>query len=125
MIVGLINNIGQPAQLHKLSRRQWPWTPKNLIEVWRSKRFLVQIYQEAEGIVRMSVNTTEFGGHRRFADGISWDDLQKLKAECGRSNCFAVEVYPPDCDVVNVANMRHLWIYPDGAEIPFAWRKGV
>jgi hypothetical protein len=34
----------------------------------------------------------------------------------------AVEVYPPAGDVVNVANMRHLWVLRD--RLPFAWRGG-
>jgi hypothetical protein len=30
-------------------------------------------------------------------------------------------VFPPDTDVVNVANMRHLWILAPGT-LAFAWR---
>lgn len=56
----------------------------------------------------------------RWVDGISWDDLQRLKREAGYGESDAVEVYPADSDVVNVANMRHLWILE--TPIRFAWR---
>jgi hypothetical protein len=46
----------------------------------------------------------------RPRDGIGWDDLQRLKGEAGYGEYCAVEIYPPDADVVNVANMRHLFI---------------
>ena len=42
-------------------------------------------------------------------DGIPWDDLQELKNEyLGRDSC-AIEFYPPERDVINEVNMRHLW----------------
>ncbi len=50
-----------------------------------------------------------------------WDELQRIKSECGYGNTDAIEIYPADDDVVNVANMRHLWILD--SRIPFAWRK--
>ena len=34
-----------------------------------------------------------------------------------------MEVYPRTADLVNVANMRHLWVLPE--LLPFAWRKGA
>jgi len=33
----------------------------------------------------------------------------------------AIEIFPADMDVVNVANMRHLWVMAEPVE--FAWRK--
>ena len=36
---------------------------------------------------------------------------------------MAVEVFPADDQVVNVANMRHLWVLPE--PLPFAWEKGL
>jgi hypothetical protein len=34
----------------------------------------------------------------------------------------ALEVYPRDGDVVNVANIRHLWVLRD--PLPWAWGEG-
>lgn len=95
--------------------------PPTLIEVWRSRTFLVQIHAVRPGIVRMSVNRAAHDG-REWMDGISWDDLQRLKRECGRGEKDASEVYPRDQDVVNVASMRHLFIFEDTL-LDYAWRK--
>lgn len=91
------------------------------VEVWRSCYFLVQVYTH-EGATRISVNRTAVDtDNRRWKDGITWDALQKVKREIGRGDAVAVEVYPPDADVVDVANIRHLWLVGEGA-LPFIWR---
>lgn len=42
-------------------------------------------------------------------DGIPWDDLQAVKnCMCG-PEAFLVEFYPPESQVVNEVNARHLW----------------
>jgi len=45
-------------------------------------------------------------------DGISWDTLQAIKNEMIGYEEIAVEVYPSQIDVVNDANIRHLWTVP-------------
>lgn len=40
---------------------------------------------------------------------ITWDELQALKNEHFGPQAAAIEVYPPDSDVVNSLPMRHLW----------------
>lgn len=96
------------------------------VEVWRSRDFLVQVYAVAgeSRLERLSVNRTTVKAPGRWDDEITWDELQRLKRECGRGDCDALEVYPRDADVVNVANMRHLWCFRvGGPALPFAWRK--
>lgn len=96
--------------------------PERLLEVWRSRDFLVQVFAEREGIVRASVNRTSVNsGNGRWLDGITWDELQRIKREIGRGQLDAVEVFPADRDIVNVANMRHLFIMDE--RLPYAWRK--
>jgi hypothetical protein len=58
-----------------------------------------------------------------WVENISWDELQRVKNEVGYSMFWAVEVFPPEKEVVNVANMRHLFINFDGSIPEFAWRK--
>lgn len=88
-------------------------------EVWRSRDFLVLVYAAPAGCTRLSVLRTRLDGDR-YADGITWDDLQRLKAEVGRGDAWAVEVYPPDAEVVNVQNMRHVFILLEPP--PYGWR---
>lgn len=94
--------------------------PKNLIEAFRSENFLAQVYREGD-YIRISVNTAKIDKNgTQWKDGIAWDDLQRIKSEIGYGDKAAVEVYPPDDKVVNVANMRHLFVLP---ELPaFMWR---
>ena len=114
-------NAKQPKRLQEVPREQWPWPSAPHLRILRSRDFLVQIFEAPPpAVVRLTVCRTEING-ARWRDGISWDDLQRIKAECGYSLEHAVEVYPPDPDVVNDANMRHLWVLAE--PIPFAWRK--
>ena len=89
------------------------------IKAFRNDAFLVQVFAEPNGYYRLSVNAVK----QRFGvwkDGITWDQLQEIKRLVGYGNLCAVEIYPPDEHLVNVANLRHLWIVPDP---PFMWRK--
>jgi len=114
-------NAQMPAALVEIPRAEWPNPNGPQLRVLRSRDFLVQEFPaEGPAIVRLSVNVTALDG-QRWKDGISWDDLQRLKAEAGYPMHDAVEVYPRATDVVNVANMRHLWVMRD--LVPFAWRK--
>lgn len=115
------DNAKQPIELQEVPREQWPNQSATHLRVFRSRDFLVQEFAEnPPAAVRLSVCRTVMAGDR-WQDGITWDDLQRLKRECGYGDHDAVEVFPADADVVNVANMRHLFVLAD--EIPYAWRK--
>lgn len=89
--------------------------------VLRNRHFLVQVFKES-GILRVSVNRTRLKEIGRWDDKITWDELQEIKSKLGYGEFDAVEIFPRDEDVVNVANMRHLWILTK-ATLPFIWRK--
>lgn len=111
-----------PVELRLWPENQWPPVSNRTRapdELWRSRDFLVQIYKENDDVERLSVIRTKVEGDR-FVDGISWEDLQRLKRECGRGDRDAVEIFPADKDIVNVANMRHLWVLPYPFDL--AWR---
>lgn len=119
-------NAKLPAVLQPVPREQWPSTPVDMNKIpyalWRSRDFLVQCFQEADGVTRLSVARTELDIQTgRWKDGISWDDLQLIKRQVGLGTYMAVEVFPADRDIVNVANMRHLWVLRDPLRI--GWRK--
>lgn len=112
-----------PTHLERIPDDQWPITPAfadRPIEVWRSRAFLVMVYLDG-GYERLSVVRTMLGAGGGWAEGIAWDDLQRLKRECGRGNRWAVEVFPDDRHVVNEANMRHLWML--SAPPPYGWKE--
>ncbi len=55
-------------------------------------------------------------------DGITWDELQAMKDEFLGADCRTVEIYPPAGELVNEANMRHLWEVPAHIRLPNLWR---
>lgn len=115
-------NLRWPEKLAEVPRATLPAHQSDrFVRVLRSRQFLVQEFIEPGGIIRLSVNRTTLRGHGRWDDGITWDELQRLKAEAGYGDRFAVEVYPADGDVVNVGNLRHVWILPE--PLAFAWRR--
>lgn len=112
-------NAKLPPHLQRVPPNQWPgFKPPDLIEVWRSRSFLVQIYIEPSGYQRMSISRAVHNGDS-WVEQVTWDELMRLKRECGRGGMDAVEVFPADRDIVNVANMRHLFFPPE--PLPFKW----
>lgn len=117
------DNAAWPDALTPVPSEQWPIPPFKeesvRLAVYRSRKFLVQLFRDVGGGARLSVNRTEFDERKgSWREDISWDDLQRLKAEAGFGDAWAIEVYPPDDAVVNVANMRHIWLT---GPVKFAW----
>lgn len=46
-----------------------------------------------------------------------WRDLQRIKDELLGEDAYAVQVYPRKADVVDQADVYHLWVLPN--ELPF------
>lgn len=119
-------NAKWPEALKLWPREDWPISlavGNNVREVYRSRGFLVQVYNEPWPVVaRLSVIRSSLKPDGDWKEDITWEELQRLKREAGYGDFDAVEVYPPDADVVNVANLRHLWVFPAGY-MPFAWRR--
>lgn len=103
----------------EIPRHLWPNEAADLtrLRVWRCRDFLVQEFQESDNVIRLSVTKSKLGQSRQFEDGISWDELQWIKSAVGYGDRMAVEIYPADSNVVNVANMRHLWVLPQPLKI--------
>lgn len=115
-------NAKMPSELQLVPRHEWPDPYGPQRRVWRSRDYLVQEFDApAPAFVRLSVNRTELRGDR-WGDNMTWDELQDIKAQCGYRMADAVEIYPSVGDVVNVANMRHLWVLRE--PVSFAWRRG-
>lgn len=50
---------------------------------------------------------------------IPWKEKQKIKNELWGKNYTAIEVFPTESELVDVANMYHLWIFKDYT-LPFS-----
>ncbi len=111
------------ASMVVIPKEQWPPSGGKVepVRVFRSRDFLCQEFIEA-GATRLSICRAELDMKTgRWRDGITWDELMQVKRQCGYGNAWAVEIFPPDAEVVNVANMRHLFVVPTAPS--FAWRK--
>jgi hypothetical protein len=94
-----------------------------LLRAWRNRTFLVQLYQDGS-FERLSINRASIDAATdRWKDGISWDELMECKRAVGYGDRWCVEAYPPDAAVVNVANIRHLFVLDDPPI--WAWNRGA
>lgn len=81
------------------------------LQAWRSRRFIVALWIETNGHRRLTIHRAEIDPKTgENMDGITWDELQRLKSEAGFHDVCAVEIYPPDDQVIYEHNMRHLWL---------------
>lgn len=102
----------------EIEKDRWPKDNQvKRVSVFLSGYFLCQVFAENDGVFRISINKTIVGKDKKWKDGITWDELQAIKDSIGFSDYYAVEIYPKNNDIVNVANMRHLWVLPEPLSI--------
>lgn len=107
----------------QIPKSDWPPLAKStceMIAAFRNRHFLVQVFADGP-YHRLSINRNELDKDGDWKDGISWDELFAIKNAIGYAGFDAVEIHPRIVDVVNVANMRHLWVLPE--PLTFGWRK--
>lgn len=54
------------------------------------------------------------------APDITWAEKQRIKDELFGRERVAIEVYPPRSELVDQANLFHLWVFPAGFALPFS-----
>jgi hypothetical protein len=96
---------------------------------WESRNYLAQLYEappfNGTTCQRLSVcrypvvKEGRWGGGFVWEDVFGWEELQAIKRELGFGAAYAIEVYPADENVVNLANTRHLWIFAEA--LPVGW----
>ncbi len=110
-----------PKFLIEVDEKDWPYSSNDIKpdKVWRSRYFLVQMFNGDQ--VRLTVNRTMIDRDGHWIGKIRWEELQEIKKQCGFGMLCAVEIYPPEKSIINVANMRHLWILNKAPS--FMWEK--
>lgn len=76
---------------------------------WRNDYRVTVAETQWHGVPIRHVRVRRYSGK----DGITWDMLQRIKDDVLGPDVMAIEVYPPARELVNEANIRHLW------EVPF------
>lgn len=108
-------------KFQEIPKEQWPedGEQNQRFKVLRNNEFFVQLFHEPNDVIRMSVNRVEVDTNGDWKQDISWDDLHSIKAMLGYSDKYAIELYPDLYNLVNVANLRHLWILDE--PLPIGW----
>lgn len=72
-------------------------------QVRRNRVFAVLVRLDASGVVHLGVSS--LSGIRP-----SWPEMQRIKDEIAGPDATAIEVYPPKAEVVDEADMFHIWV---------------
>lgn len=109
-----------PNHMVEIPKEHWPDTLKahehqadvmcKPVAAWRSNKFFAQVVEEPGGAIRISINRTRINENYDFADGITWDDIFCIKNEIGYADKDCIEIYPAKNDLVNVSNIRHIFL---------------
>ena len=80
---------------------------------WHSPEFVASLFKQGE-VWRLSIARADYSDVP-----LSWEELMKVKRDCGFGDYDALEVYPRDADIFNTGNVRHLYLT---GTVPFALR---
>lgn len=95
-------------------------TTGDLRQCWRNNVYSVQVYVRTDSLHHGQVRALQLAVRRHDGDEIhGWSDLQRIKDEIAGPERVAIEIYPAAKDVVDNANMRHLFVLPAGTAAPF------
>jgi hypothetical protein len=117
-------------QLQKLSRV----TPEEAMVRYKRHEghFRYEGYLNNRYSVQISDEATDWGLvvhlwiQRHDGDMVrSWADMQRIKNELVGPNRVGVEVFPPVKELLDQANIAHIWVMPEGFVLPFTLKRGT
>lgn len=115
----------------KRVREAWGvWEKRNeaLVHHWLNRvepGYIHDAYVNLVMSVQVSTHLTGWGEivhlwiRRHDQQPMIWRDMQRVKNELVGEHRVGIEVYPPSTDVIDQANIYHLWILPEGFQLPF------
>ena len=86
--------------------------PEDIKTIFRSKQYTVILWKQNrfDGKQRFSITRNEWSSkERRYVGNISWDEIMEIKRQMGLGEVECWEYYPKDSEVINEANMRHIF----------------
>lgn len=82
-------------------------------EVWANSVYSVFVRYIGQGALHLSF-------HRHDREAVrDWRHFQAIKNEIAGPERTAIEVFPPESQLVDAANEYHLWVLPEGYPLPF------
>jgi len=88
---------------------------KPMCAAWVNLILSVQVSKEASDWGEI----THLWVRRHDEKPLTWREMQRVKNELIGPERVGVEVYPAVSEVVDQANMFHLWVLPEGFKLPF------
>ena len=116
------------VKLSAATRNEWhPWVSHadklSLMEIFGhavaayvNNRYSCQVYRRRGGYYHLVI--------RRHDGGtvVAWHDLQRIKDEMGYSEQMAVQVFPAHDEIVDDANLYHLFVLPEALPVTISGR---
>ncbi|EHK57726.1 hypothetical protein MAXJ12_08384 [Mesorhizobium alhagi CCNWXJ12-2] len=90
------------------------WT-REITRAHRNGVFCVLERQLPSGVVHLAVTSAS-------QQRPTWWEMQRIKNELGSETATAVEVYPPQSEVVDGADMFHIWLLPKPLSFSLYWK---
>jgi hypothetical protein len=90
-----------------------------VVGAWRSRHHLVVEYIEPTGFHRLTMQCAQVDAQGKWLQGLTWDTMMELKEQSGHGDKWGVECFPPIANVVNVSNLRHIFLLTE--KPPYAW----
>jgi hypothetical protein len=122
------------AMSESRKRRSWEWQElpialasglpalRNIKRAVRNDFWIVQMYEFdcATGhLQHLMIRSVEHPNGPDSGHEPRWVELQRIKNELCGPDFEAVQVYPRQADVMDQADMYHLFVLPPGAGLPF------
>ncbi len=107
-----------------------PWEIVDLKGIIAGTRFEAPLMTASFPVAHRNERFTVFDrtndhGVRHFGirkgDGTrpTWWEAQRIKNELAGEDFTAIEIYPPQGEVIDGANVFHIWVLPDGTRFNF------
>lgn len=96
--------------------RDDPRAPDGLQRAWLNRTYSVQLVAR-NGLEVLMIRRHDGQAH------FPWTDLQKIKDQLVGEQREAVQVFPRKDEIVDSANMAHLWLVPDGERLPYTFAR--
>lgn len=109
-------------EMQKLDKDKWPFIfslESEVLDVWMSKDYIAILYRQLiDNQKRLTVNSLRKNG-KDYKDGITWDELQRIKNECLGKEVWCIENYPAESKLINLSNQRHLFLLDEPPKARF------
>jgi len=85
-------------------------------ETWLNELYVVIKKSIGKGGIHLSIRRQDRAACR------DWRHFQKIKNQLAGPEREALELYPAESRLVDGANQFHIWVLPEGVQVPVGWK---